>query len=179
MGNTISLHDRVFAEGLSVRSVLLGQVALIGDVGHNNKYPSKQRFRREHARIPADSISDWIEFEGNNKSGRFTGEEMEAGILKIDGLLLADLIAVRGGRQAIAYKRGSTVMVGYAEHSPLFSIDQQNENNRLVAVGIGRKALEITAGVWTWENQFATVPGIATKGPRMATGHVPTWVTLV
>ena len=129
--------------------------------------------------MPADDIEDWVRFEGNKKSGRLPSDYLDAGILQIDESKMRDLISVRGGREAVAYRLGSAVMIGYAEHSTLFSNDPQDKTKRQVAMGIGKGELDATVGVWTWENQFATLQGLATKGRRMPTGNVPNWVTLV
>lgn len=179
MSNNLRVLDQVKAEALGVGSALHGQFVQMGDVRFDNKYPTHEPFRWRHARMSADSISDWVEFEGNKDSGWLPSEYLEAGILEIDRNRMNDVLCVHGGREAVAYKLGSTVMVGHSDKSPLFSRDPENSRNRQVAMCIGKETLAATVGVWTYRNEFISAPAIVTKGNRIPTRQVPTWVTLV
>ena len=138
MNRPIKLRDRLIAETLGVGSLLVGNKAHAGDVRGFVPASGKISFRWRHARIPTDSIENWASFEGNQSSGWTPPNYKEAGILLIDKQSLDEEQVKHGGKQAVAYALGTTVMIGYGQSPFLFAHNKMEEDRYIIAMGIGK-----------------------------------------
>lgn len=179
MRNLTNPIDRIVGEALGVGSRFKGDHAHIGFTHLDSTPPHQAAITWRHARIPADSISNWVSYPGQDESGRLPPNYNEFGVLNIDKQLLQDYLFVHGGRHAVAYALGSTVMVGVTLKTHMFSIERDDDANLQVAMGIGKKVLNATAGILKWDNTFVTGPDLISEGPRMARQELPVSLTQV
>jgi hypothetical protein len=127
-----------------------------------------------HARKRAETITNWRVYPGIRTAGRTPKGYPEAAIIALSKAETDAEQARRDGSvHAVAYKLGSTVMVGAMLDQEIFGIEDNNRCYR-VAMGIGKDALTVTAGLWTSETRELWVPNaVIEDGGRVSADAVP------
>lgn len=95
--------------------------------------------------------SEWLTFDGRNDSGQILPKNFKAvAELSADKTVVEDLVSLGQVRPAIAYKLGTTMMVGFNDENPnnLFTVSTDTPHRMRIGMRVGRDALQAAIGVY-------------------------------
>jgi hypothetical protein len=141
--------------------------------------PSYVPVRWQVANNPAQSVRDWVEFDGDPNSGRLPRNYASAGILCVDYEALDRLQDREGGKQAVAYSNSIGSVMVAAELPNGFGRKGLDEYR--VGMRIGRRPLYATAGIWLDDIKRLIVPegGLSTQPDTLRVADFPANIPLV
>lgn len=176
-----SITDVLMAGAQSAvsRTPLLGRI-----VTHSPSPNFVRSTWRINAR-PADSIADWLDMEGDERSGRIPRLYRSAGIIAVNpGKLLAlqaDLDSrLEDSVHAVAYKVGNVALVSRMQARTVFGGHTEAEPDFLVAMRRGPEAVQVSAGAYVPEhNVFHAARGSLAMRDYIEIGDLDTETPLI
>jgi len=144
----LKLQDRLMANALSAGSAVANILPEKLNFTVNNTAPSSTPVRWQHLGKPAEGIrADWVKHEGDETAGLLPRNFNLAAIILIDREEMDNRLSVNGSKPAVAYKLGSAVMLGHSSEYQILGLENPDDEDYRVAMGIGKGPLEAGAGV--------------------------------
>jgi hypothetical protein len=111
-----------------------------------------------HARMAAAKLENRQQFRGAKDAGHTPKGYPEVGIIAFSKREVDAQQEQFGGVHAVIYALGSTVMVGAKEEQEIFHELDDDPGYYQVAMGIGKKALIASAGLWSPDSRTLWSP---------------------
>ena len=144
--------------------------------------PTRRSFislRWQHARVPAEDITNWVEFPGDPEAGWLPRSYHKAGIILFDREKMDTARNEYGGEHAVAYALGSAVMYGISHEKEIFRQKKDDEANYAIAMGIGKGVLSAVPGIWTPDRGFFA-PDVSARAEEIVlTDRIPVGIKQV
>ncbi len=178
-----NLKDEICARSLTVGSFVMSRLPPRLNIIQNTKIPSFTNAYWHKALKSAQALGgQWVEYAGTEGSSNLPSRYTHAGIILIDREEMdRKLSAYDIAISAVAYQLGSAAMIGSSFKYPILGLEQEDDENYKVALGIGpgpliaQAGIETPAGGRSRANSMLYIPlekGVR-KGPVLGMNEIP------
>ena len=179
----VSSKYNVIAEALSICSAAINllpdEINFIG----KSDMPSYRPLRWRHLRQTFDSQrGTWVSFDGLETSGRTPRNYTAAGIIlidreRMDALRLAN--RATNDHDAVAYKLGTTVMIGKGPRNGILGLENERDEDYQVAMRIGRGTLVAQVGLQKNGQSYIPLGSGVRAGDILPVCDIPDTIPLI